>query len=334
MKNKLPYYTPEQILKQKTQVKEKKSAPKSELSSVFDPAANWFELKSMNEKVTEPLNASFSKTRAPDYNKDVEFVQTKYNFGETFERPAFEGTVEKVIINKRTRKPKRNNDGSIQTKTEHRSKGCVDPAATKKYNLSTTTTPAEYLEMFLPTESNPYTTNKEEWLSIKQLTKFTNAKALLAGAGDTMYPDWKPFTTKEIKQHLGLYMLHGLSPSPRVEYKFQPQRVDPVHGNDFVHSSFGPNAARRHKHFKAFFACQDARIQVPERKKYPNWKMRPFLKWMNKIFPLIWLLGIALAIDEMTMRFKGQHQDKKRITYKKEVRLVLCFCFCNLKLIL
>ena len=39
---------------------------------------------------------------------------------------------------------------------------------------------------------------------------------------------------------------------------------------------------------------------------------------MNYIFPLIWLLACAFSIDEMTMGFKGQHRDKRRINYKAE----------------
>ena len=46
--------------------------------------------------------------------------------------------------------------------------------------------------------------------------------------------------------------------------------------------------------------------------------MRPLLTWMNFIFPTIWLLGMCFSIDEMTMRFQGQHKDKQRITYKAE----------------
>ena len=33
---------------------------------------------------------------------------------------------------------------------------------------------------------------------------------------------------------------------------------------------------------------------------------------------MIWLLSLSFSIDEMTMRFKGKHQDKQRITYKAE----------------
>jgi hypothetical protein len=81
--------------------------------------------------------------------------------------------------------------------------------------------------------------------------KWTNLKATLAGAGGTMYQDWKPFSAEEIRQHLGLYILNGLSPSPRVEHKFRPQRDDVVHGSDFVYRAFGGGAERRHRQFKA-----------------------------------------------------------------------------------
>ena len=112
----------------------------------------------------------------------------------------------------------------------------------KKYKLSPTTTPLEYMEVFLPFKKNPYSTKREQMISLNQLKKFTNTKALLAGAGDTLYPEFTPFTTKEIQQHLGLYILNGLSPSPRVEYKFSSQHLDEVHGKDFVFKNFRMNA--------------------------------------------------------------------------------------------
>ena len=103
-----------------------------------------------------------------------------------------------------------------------------------------------------------------------------------------------------------------------MEYKFQPQSKDSVHGNDFIYHSFGPNAERRHRHFKNFLAIQDPAIDIPPRNKYPNWKVRPILLWMNYIFKMAWLLGVCFAIDEMTIGFQGMHADKRRITYKNE----------------
>ena len=93
---------------------------------------------------------------------------------------------------------------------------------------------------------------------------------------------------------------------------------EPVHGNDFIYHTFGPNAKFRHRHFKTFLAVQDPAISIPSRKKYPNWKVRPLVQWMNYLFPLIWLLGACFAIAEMTIGFQVMHADKKRITYKAE----------------
>ena len=103
-----------------------------------------------------------------------------------------------------------------------------------------------------------------------------------------------------------------------IEFKFRSQHKDKVHGNDFIHRSFGPNAERRKKHFKAFVSCQNPAIDTPDRSKYPNWKVRHLLTWTNFIFPTIWLLGLCFSIDEMTMIFQGQHKDKQHITYKAE----------------
>ena len=134
----------------------------------------------------------------------------------------------------------------------------------QKHNLTKHSLPHEYANAFLPFEKNVI--DGKEYLSFEQLMKWTNMKAVYAGAGPggTCYKkDYQSFTVLELRQHVGLYIFHGLSPSPRIEDKFRPQSKDVVHGNDFIHDSFGPNAAKRHKHFKAFFACQDPSRPVP-----------------------------------------------------------------------
>ena len=140
-------------------------------------------------------------------------------------------------------------------------------------------------------------------VSFELLTKLTNLKATLEGAGKggTYCTDCVPFSVEKICEHLGFYVFYGLSPSSRIEFKFRSQHKDKVHGNDLIHRSFGPNAKRLHKHFKAFFSCQKLAIDNPDRSEYPNWKVRPLLTWMHFIFPTIWLLGICFSIDEMTM---------------------------------
>ena len=157
-------------------------------------------------------------------------------------------------------------------------------------------------------------------VSFELLTKWTNLKATLAGAGKggTYYTGFVTFSVEEICEHVALYVFHGISPSPMIDFKFRYQHKDKVHGNYFIHRSFGPNAERHHKHFKAFFSCQNPAIDTPDCSEYPNCKVRPLLTWMDFILPTIWLLSIYFSIDEMTMRFKGQHKYKQRITYKAE----------------
>ena len=283
--------------------------------SAFAEGAYWKVLTPKDELVEEPLNATFRNPRAPTIEeRDAQLVPMKHDFDIKIDRPPFLGTVDKVVMTKGRR-------GSVlkkETKNVERRKGCVDPKFVEKYGLDKNTTPSAYMDLIFPYKKNVI--DGKEMLSFEQLMRWTNMKAHLSGAGKggVQYRDFKDFTIEELRQHVGIYILHGLSPSPRLEYKMKPQGHDKIHGNDFVYRSLGQNAERRHRHFKAFFSCQNPAIEPPDRKKFPNWKVRPIIKWMNYIFPVTWMLGIAFSIDEMTMGFKGKHVDKRRITYKAE----------------
>ena len=41
------------------------------------------------------------------------------------------------------------------------------------------------------------------------------------------------------------------------------------------------------------------------------------------------MLGVAFSIDEMTMRFKGHHADKKRMTKKSKVDELQKYALCQ-----
>ena len=182
----------------------------------------------------------------------------------------------------------RDNEGNPIKQTVSRLRGGVSSSFKEKYKLDKNTRPDEYMEIMLPYRDNKIFTDKD--LTFQKLMKWTNTKAMLAGAGryGICYSDFRDFTAQEIRQHIGLYILNGLSPSPRVEYKLRSQQMDKIHGNDFVYRSFGKNAERRHRHFKCFFSCQNPTIYTPCRKQYPNWNVRPLLSWMNFLFPSIW----------------------------------------------
>ena len=62
------------------------------------------------------------------------------------------------------------------------------------------------MEVLFPYEENVYSTTKKEYFSFSQIKKWTNLKAVLAGAGTdgTTYEDFKSFSMKEARQHLSL----------------------------------------------------------------------------------------------------------------------------------
>ena len=179
----------------------------------------------------------------------------------------------------------------------------MDPAFISKHHRSHKTKTEDFVGLFLLFGKNKQV--KKEMVSLELLTKCTNLKSTLEGEGKggTYYTDCAPLSVEEIREHVGLHVFHGISPSPMIEFKFRSQHKDKVHRNDFIHISFGPNDEGHHKHFKAFFSCQNPAIDTPDRSEYPNWKVRPLLTWINFIFLTIWLLGLFFSIDKMTIRF-------------------------------
>lgn len=221
------------------------------------------------------------------------------------------------------------------TETVPLEKGLPNDIELEKRGITVNSAPHEFMEIFLPLKKNTMSKQggrgKGEYPSIELFTSWTNKKAILAnaGKGGSCYPTFTAFTVKEIRQHLGLYILNGLCPSPRIELKFKPQREDELHGNDFVYQAFGDGAWRRHRHFKCFFATQNPAIETPSKKKYPNWKVRPLIQWLNFINPKLWRLGKSFSVDEMTIGFQGKHADKLTIKYKRVGDGFQCDALCQ-----
>ena len=69
------------------------------------------------------------------------------------------------------------------------------------------------------------------------MTTWTNDKARScnAGEGGSLYPTFKPFTVDEIQQHIGIYFLDGMNPSPNIEFKFHSTKEEKydLRGNYF-----------------------------------------------------------------------------------------------------
>jgi hypothetical protein len=65
-------------------------------------------------------------------------------------------------------------------------------------------------------ETSGCTTTPVDIVAVADWCTFSNTKAILANAGKKggVYPKFEPFSPDEIKQFLGLSLLHGLCPSP------------------------------------------------------------------------------------------------------------------------
>ena len=80
--------------------------------------------------------------------------------------------------------------------------------------------------------------------------------------------------------HILAYSLQGVSPSPRIDMKFDSHANDPVNGNDLCHRVFGGKSKGvvRHRLFKRYFAACDPVTPTPDPKVSPNWKVEKLIK--------------------------------------------------------
>ena len=116
----------------------------------------------------------------------------------------------------------------------------------QEHNLGPSAHPIEWLDAMLSRKQHSYerkkNKKKERVSIISDWKNYTNLKASLCHAGVKIYKYWTEFTTTEIRRFVGLYVLDGVCPSPRVSMKFRAQCEDPVNGNDLCHEIFGSNA--------------------------------------------------------------------------------------------
>ncbi len=281
----------------------------------FAPGAKWVLLKAKTTATTEPMNANSNLVgpTVPDGEKEKD----KYDFDEEFDRPPFVA-MSRVVETLQSGKVAKDRKGNIKWTEEIRSKGRANINWVEAKGLTEFSTPSSWFEALLPEKRKP--SDPRSTVCLADWTTYTNTKALLLNAGQPgyLYPEWIPFSVSEVKKFIGLYIFQGLSPSPQLKMKFKPQSIDPINGSDLCWSLFGANAEKRHKHFKCFFSVQNPLLPTPSKATHPNWKIDPFLAWVQTISMAAWDVGSHLSGDEQTIGFKGNHADKQRINYKKE----------------
>ena len=245
---------------------------------------------------------------------------SKRNYGEIFDRPPFVGACDVEVVDRFKRRKIDPRTKKVETKKKAiGDNGLPRPQFLKKHHLDHNSLPHEWFDAFLPKHLT------SAWCS------YTNTKAMQSNAGQEgeVYSDFTQFTPIELRKHIGVYFLHGLAPSPTISMKFKKQSQNCINGNDFVSSCLGPNAERRHKHFRRFFSVQDPLIIPPPTSTNPNWKIESLLEWMKAISMEAWQLGKKISVDEQTVGFQGKHAQKLRITYKREGDGFQCDALCD-----
>ena len=213
-----------------------------------------------------------------------------------------------------------------------------NPDFIKEHNLDEQSHPAEHFHAFMPAKA-PRNSQKrrggDQGFSFEKMASWTNTKALMFNFGDTVYPNWKPTSTKEIIKLIGTWMFVGLNPSPQQTMIFKTQKQDPVNGNDFLASAWYPNGDRRYKELKAALAVQDPILPVPPKATHPNHKVAPLLVHLEAVCRAAVIPGKSASGDEQAEGFQGRSAFKIKIKFKDEVRDTRCCCVvCRLCMLL
>ena len=153
---------------------------------------------------------------------------------DAFDRAVFVGTAKFPLV---TQFERRKLDSSKNPMSEIKTVGKKSVTSQEfwdKHKLHQYSRYHHFFAVFVPFELtskwNSYTTTNAQQENVGHL-----------GRPNGLYPDWKPFSTQELCQHIGVRMLHGISPTPQLSMKFKPQSEDAVNGNNFVYRCMGPN---------------------------------------------------------------------------------------------
>ena len=149
--------------------------------------------------------------------------------------------------------------------------------------------------------------------AVSNWTAYSNTKAMMVGAGDECQifaGKHRPFTNQDIMTMLGVYILDGLAPSPKLVQKMQPQSKSPTHDNDRIADTIGPGYQQKHRSFRHFFATQDPLMVSPAKGKCPNFKADEFFRWLRHIWKEAWILAEGFSLDEQTCMMQGKSEYK------------------------
>ena len=205
-----------------------------------------------------------------------------------------------------------------------RKRGGPNSEFLKKHALDENSHPMDWFNALLPmtpkdNQEKAHKANvkgdRKSQFSVSNWAAYTNAKAKLVNAGKKgcIFEDrWKDLEPEDVMMMMGIYIIDGLAPSPKLIQKMQPQSKQRTHGNDFISSNIGPMYEQKHANFRHFFGCQDPLLISPPKEKCPNIKVDELFRWCRHIWKEAWVLGENVSADEQTCKMQGKSEYKTR----------------------
>ena len=205
----------------------------------FSVGAKW-ELEAANDGdvcIEEGIREIGGKVFREPTVRPAEYVEdesgaTKNNYTLNFDRPPFISSCKQLKLN-RYQKPMKDQKGDYIYEDCTHTESLPNLEFLESRGINTTSHPADWYNVIMPRSTCRQ--DKNGVMSIADFTSFANKKEYMynTGSGGTQYPDFKEFSVNEIMQHIGVYILNGLSPSPQVEMKFDLQKKNRTNGSDF-----------------------------------------------------------------------------------------------------
>jgi len=151
--------------------------------------------------------------------------------------------------------------------------------------------------------------------AVSNWAEYTNTKAKLSNAGKEGYifaGVYRDFESEDIMKMMGVYMIDGLAPSPRLIHKMQPWSKQWMNGNDFIAECMGSQYKQTYYSVRHFFGCQDPFLIPPTKEKCPSVKVDEFFHWYRHVWKVAWVLGQKVSIDKQMCKMQGRSEYKTR----------------------
>ena len=133
-----------------------------------------------------------------------------------------------------------------------------------RHNLTTASCPIDWMMAMLIKCGGQQ--NRKKKTIFSNWVSWSAAKGFLVDCSqkDGTYSFWKSFPVTEIKIFVGLFILNGISISPRLDWKFKKKQNEvPANGSDLWCAAFRKDAENRLKQSRSLSDVQDPLLRGP-----------------------------------------------------------------------